>query len=454
MEPNTILLDNCQIITMNSDRKIIDSGHILVEGSRIGSIGTGACPKKAHTIIDLQGCLVFPGFINTHAHLWQTIFKGLGDDLRLEDWFPQVSTPCANSLTATDTRLAALLGLMEAVSSGTTFVLDFMQAHPIPGLGCVVMDAMKEIGVCGALGRGYRTITPPGANHAIVEKLHNSFADVLECRKNSSDGISVWLAPTALWGLTFEDLFATAEFSRQYNIPVTMHCLETFSDDAIALKRFGKSTLQILEDSGLLNENFLAVHCVKFAEPELRSFSHHKAAISYNPVSNMITAAGIPPIRAMLDRGIIVALGTDGAASNNTVNMLETIKTGALLQKVATLDPLALRAEEVLEMATINGARAIGLDHDMGSIEVGKRANLVIMNPFAGPGGIPFFNPVSTIAYAANPSLVERVMVNGRFIYEHGKFILVDQNEIQIKGQTAARALAERANVLHRAWHS
>lgn len=389
-----LLLKNAVIVTVNPGREIFYHGAMAVDAGRVVAVGDEASVLMAHptadTVMDLGGKVVFPGFINTHNHLFQTLLKGLGDDMVLSDWLATMTFPAAQYLEPDDTYYAAMLGCMEGIRSGMTTQLDYMYPHPRAGLDDGILRAFKELKIRGIFGRGcMNTGEEFGVCPAIMQDMKTIEADLVhlfDTYHNTENGrIQVWAAPAALWSNDEKNLRMLWDVVNSYGSGLTVHVSETPFDRASTVKLHGAAGTECLEKLGILGPNVLMVHCVHLTHDDIRRAARHDLKVSHNPVSNMYLSSGIAPVPEMLAAGVTLGLGVDGAASNNGQDMIELMKTTALLQKVGTLDPTVITAEKVLEMATIDGARAVGLEHEIGSLEVGKKADFVVFDRSATP---------------------------------------------------------------------
>ena len=435
------------IVTVDREDRVFPDGGILYEDGVIRAVGESAeierlALEQGAEIRDGAGKYLFPGLINTHTHLYQELTKGRGSDLSLEDWFPKAMAPVGAALRERHMEAGVELGLLEAVRSGTTTVADYMQHQPIPGLGIVELDAAQKLGVRMVYGRGYRDIGRP----EVIETPEKIFADVddLRGRYESGDGmITVWLAPAASWGLSDGLMRATRQYADANHMPIMMHLFETGSDDAGSRERFGKPAIEWFEEAGLLGSDLLAVHSVALGEEELAKYREYGIMVSYNPVSNMYLASGVAPIRRLLDMGLTVGLGTDGAGSNNSNDMIEAMKSGALLQKAFSRDPRSLTAPETLRMATIEAARSLRIDHLVGSIEVGKRADFFLYDPMRSVKSCPVCGDITaTLVYSGDCQGVDTVVVNGRTLLSGGVFTQADEAGILARARDMAEDLA------------
>jgi len=449
-----LLITGGQIVTMDAGRRIVDNGAIAIAGNRILAVGPTtelASNVQANRTLDARGRTIFPGLINTHTHLFQTLLKGPGDDRQLEDWFCTAVGPAATQLTEEDCYLAALAGCIEAIRSGTTTIKDFMYVHPVPQLSDAVIRAFAETGIRGVYVRGYvDTGEAYGIPRPLIQEQEAILADcerVIRRYHGSADGrITVRLGPCMIWSCTREGLEATRSLATALDVGLTMHVAETPFSIENSMQRFGVADLAFLERIGFLGPDVLAVHGVYLTERDLRILKARDVKVSHNPTSNMYLASGVAPIPQMLLAGITVGLATDGPASNNNQNMIEALKFGALLHKVHTKDPTAITAERILEMATIEGARALGLD-DVGSLEPGKKADLIIVN-LQKPHASPVHHPVSSLVYSASGEEVEMVIIDGKVVMEDRRIVTVDEENILARAQTAADRLMARAGLL------
>ena len=455
-----LLLKNAMIVTVNKDRDVIFDGAMAVSDKRILAIGKTKDLEQqyadAKKTVDCDGKIIFPGFINTHNHLFQTLLKGLGDDMVLKDWLATMTFPAAEYLLPEDCYYGAMLGCMEGIHSGITTMVDYMYPHAREGLSDGVMDAFKELKIRGVFGRG---CMDAGLDFGVVpgitqkrDEIEKDVVRIFEKYHNTEDGrIKVWVAPAALWSNTEDTLKMLWEITNSYNSGFTVHVSETPFDRMATEALHGCAGTDCLEKLGILGENVLMVHCVYLNEKDIRRSKYYDLKVSYNPVSNMYLSSGVAPIPQLLNAGVTISLGVDGAASNNGQDMLELMKTASLLHKVHTLDPTVITAEKVLEMATIDGARAIGMEDEIGSLEVGKKADFVIFNPYLSPKAIPVHNPVSTLVYSSTMQNVESVAVDGEFVMENGVITVVpDEGKILREGQKAAENLCKRGNITNR----
>lgn len=456
----TQLLKNGIIVTVDTKRNVFFNGAIALDGSRIVAVGPSdeicAAYPDVEKVIDLEGKIVFPGFINTHNHLFQTLLKGLGDDMVLKDWLATMTFPAATNLTRDDCYQAAMLGCMEGIHSGITTMLDYMYPHNREGLCDGVLDAFRTLGIRGILGRGCMdTGAQFGVHPGIMQQKDAVEKDVrrlFEQFHNSEDGrIKIWVAPAAMWSNSREMLEMLWKVTNEYKSGFTVHISETPFDREAARELHGHVDAELLEELGIVGPNVLMVHCCYLTARDMEMAKKYDMKISHNVCSNMYLSSGVAPVPELLQKGINCSLGVDGAASNNAQDMVELMKFTALQHKVHTKNPMSMSAEKVLEMATIDGARAVGLEKEIGSLEVGKKADLVIFDPLESPKAIPMHNPVSTLVYSASLKNITGVMVDGRMVMENGIILTVPDEKAFLRGaQKCAENLCERGNITNR----
>lgn len=449
-----ILIENVTIVTVNRERGILENNALVVNGSFIQDIGPSKLIKEKYRDIKKKingaGKIIFPGLINTHNHLFQTLLKGLGDDLALSDWLKKMTFPSAAHLTPKDTYDAAMLGCTEGIHSGTTTMLDYMYPHPVEGLSDGVINAFQKLKIRGIFGRGMmNTGMEYGTQKEITQEIDVIEKDcyrLFEKYHGAENGrIKIWLAPAAVWSNSKDLLKLTWNITNEYKSGYTVHVSETPFDREASKGVHGAFDMNVLEELGITGPNVLMVHCVYLTDRDIRMAKYYDMKVSHNAVSNMYLSSGVAPVPKMIESGITVGLGTDGPASNNSQDMIELLKFTALLHKVHTKDPTVITSEKVLEMATIDGARAIGMEDEIGSIEIGKKADFFIYNPSLSAKSIPMHHPVSTLVYSGTHACVETVVIDGNIILEDGILLAADENKIIAAGQKSADALAQRA---------
>lgn len=413
MQNVDILIKNALIVTMNESRQILEDGAIAISGDKFEEVGPTAAliaKYKADKVIDAKGKFVFPGLINTHSHLFQVLLKGLGRDKVLLDWLDSSVRRAIWQIDKECVYYAALVGCIENIRSGATTVLDNMYCHGKPGLDDMVTKAFEDIGIRGILGRAFTdTSTLPADCPCELNETEEMFlAEVerLAVQYKDHPKISIAIAPGIIWDVSEEGFKKIRALADKHNLLITMHTVETEDDDEYCLANRGMRTIPYLEKVGLLGPDYISVHSVHMRPEDIAIFKKYDVKVSHNPVSNMILASGVAPVPEFLEQGITVSLATDGAASNDTQDMMEVLKTTALMHKLHTRDAAVVSADQVVEMATLGGAKTIGQEQNLGSIAAGKKADLFIYNPLTSKS-IPVADPISTLVYSSGQTNVE-----------------------------------------------
>lgn len=450
-----VLVKNAIIVTLNHNREIIKDGAMAIKDGIIIQIGPTSdvlpCITYADKIIEASGKAVFPGLINTHNHLFQTLLKGLGDDMMLKDWFATMTAPAAIHLTEKDVEMATYLGCIDSLRSGCTTMFDYMYPHARKGLSEAILDTFLKLDMRCVYGRGMMTTgTQFGVPSEIIQKPGQIVEDFKMLYKNyggKGNINNIWLAPAAAWSNTMEMFSEIKKLMQEYDTGLSIHIAETPFDIKAAEELHGCNEIEVLQKMDLLGPNTLFVHCVHLTKRDIRMIQSLGVCVSHNPVSNMYLSSGVAPIPDLVERGVAVGLATDGAASNNTNDMIEVLKSASLLQKVVSMDPTIITAERVLEMATIDGSKALGLDNIVGSLEVNKRADFFIFNPLKSARSTPMHNPVSALVYTGSPINVETVAVNGKLVIEDSAFVEIDESKIIAQASEQAFDLIYRASI-------
>jgi 5-methylthioadenosine/S-adenosylhomocysteine deaminase len=401
-----------------------------------------------------------PGMVNTHTHLFQTLLKGLGDDMVLKKWFTCMTGPSAVHLMPDDAHIAALHGCVESIRSGVTTLVDFMYAHPQAGMIQRVIEAFAATGMRGFVCRGFISMGEEyDIPRALIERPEDALADARQLiRKYNQPGgrIQVGLAPNMVWAVNEQGYRLTRQLADEEQVLITTHIGETTFELQTAAALYGRTDTEFLSDIGFLGPDVLAAHCVHCSTHDIRILHHHDTKISHNPCSNQYLASGCAPIPEMLRNGVTVGLASDGPASSNNHSLFQAMKFAALQHKGVHQDATIITAEKVLEMATIDGARAVGLDKEIGSIEVGKKADVIAID-YSNPWMTPIHNPASAIVYSALGHEVTDVMIDGQFALRNSSLVTVNEQAVRRQAQQHADALTKRAGTdkyKHRPWRS
>jgi len=420
-----LIITNGTVVTMDSGHRIIENGAIAVSHGRIVAVGTTAEIQKAYfapETMDLQGRMVVPGLINGHTHIPMTLFRGLADDLDLQEWLTKYIFPAeAKNVTEDFVRAGTRLGLAEMIRGGTTTYCDMYYFED------AIAEETSKAGVRAVLGETVIDF-PVADNKTNAEAM--AYVEKFVKRWQGNELITPAIAPHAPYTVSEEHLKAVRAFSDRTGAPIVTHISETKREVEDSLKAKNASPVDYLDRIGFLNERVIAAHMVWPTAAELETLKRLKVGVVHNPQSNMKLASGVAPVPKMLTAGIRVGLGTDGAASNNDLNMWEEMDTAAKLHKVFSGDPKVLSAEEAFEMATIRGAQALHLDREVGSIEVGKHADLVIIER-DDLNQIPLYNVYSDLVYATKAADVITVIINGKTVMRDRKLLTLDESAIK-----------------------
>ncbi|MEM2897033.1 MAG: amidohydrolase [Candidatus Bathyarchaeia archaeon] len=445
----SILIQNGTILTLNEDDKIIKNGAVFIDGGKIIEVGkTEEVTKKykPEKIIDAKWKLVMPGFINAHTHMVYGLMRGLGSDLVLLEWLKKFTWPCLANINETDAYLETLLGCIENIKSGTTCAVEnYYMAKNRRGNIDKVAEALIESGIRAFIMRGYHDKDTLDIFIESTEEIRREYLRIIRKWHGSANGrIKVWISPVNLLFCTPESIIAMKGLMEEFDIGMHTHVAESKQEVVYIREEYGKGYIEVFNELGVLGPKFHSVHSVWLSDKEIALLSKHNASVIHNPVSNMYLASGIAPISKILESKVRVALGTDASNCSNSQNMIEAMKIAACLQKVNSLDPTALKANQVIRMATIDGAKALGLEKEIGSIEVGKKADIIIID-LKRPHTVPLHDSMATLVYSASAQDVETSIIDGKIVMENR--VIKGLNEIEIieKAQKAAEDLVKRS---------
>lgn len=424
-----ILIKNGFVITM--DGLPIEGGCVLIEDGRIAYVGKEE--RAAEHVIDARGCVVMPGLVNTHTHAAMTLLRGYADDLPLKVWLEDHIWPAEANLTDRDVYTGTLLACLEMIRSGTTAFAD-MYFH---------MDqaakAVEESGMRASL------------SHGLIELFDEAKGDtdlkegIRFARKwnNTAGGrIKTMYGPHAPNTCSKDFLVKVKEQAAADNLPIHIHVLETEAELNQMKEQYGKCSINMMDDADILGQDILAAHCIWLSGGDMDIMAEKGVNVAHCPISNMKLASGIAPVPELLSRGVNVALGTDGCASNNSLDMFGEMKTAALLHKVNSMDPTALPASEVLKMATRNGAQALGIP--AGQLKESLAADIIIVD-MQKPHMVPNHDPVSHLVYTARGSDVKTTIVNGKILMEDGVVLSLKEDKVMEQAAHAAEELIGKA---------
>ncbi|MEO8073293.1 MAG: amidohydrolase [Acidobacteriota bacterium] len=420
-----LIISGGTVVTMDAAKRLITNGAIAVDKDKIVAVDTSgeiARLFSSKQTINADGKVVIPGLINTHTHIPMTLFRGIADDLDLQEWLTKYIFPAeTKNVTEDFVRVGTRLGLAEMVRGGTTAYCDMYYFED------AVADETFKAGVRGVLGE--TVIDFPVADNKTNAEAMNYTEKFLDKWKDNSLIVPA-IAPHAPYTVSTEHLQAVKKLSDKTGAPIVIHVAETRKevDDSLAAKKL--RPVDYLASLNFLNNKVIAAHVVFANDEELDLLKKFGVGIAHNPQSNMKLASGVAPVPQMLQMDLPVGLGTDGAASNNDLDMWEEMDTAAKLHKVFTKDPKVVSAEQAFEMATIRGARALHLENLIGSIETGKRADIVVVD-FDSLHQTPYFNIYSALVYSTKASDVNTVVVNGKVIMRERRLLTLNESDIK-----------------------
>jgi 5-methylthioadenosine/S-adenosylhomocysteine deaminase len=422
MKTSSILIKNADwIITQNPKREVLKKSSIYIEGNRIVEIGK---PRvEADFIIDGRNKVILPGLINTHTHLGMTVLRGCLDDMELHEWLKKCWT-LESKFTKKDVYYSSLLGCSEMIKNGITCF------HDMYYFGDEVLKAADESGM-----RGIFSQTIVDSSYIQEFKTPDQalkIATRLKRKWKGNERTMVNLGPHAIYTCSKETLIKTKQFAEENDFSIHVHLSETKKEVEDCLHKNGMRPVEYLKSIDFLSSNVLAVHCCWLNEKEIEILKENRVKVSHNPVSNMKTIAGIAPIPKMIDHGVCIGLGTDSAVSNNCLDLFQEMKVSTLIHKVNEYNPVVVPARKALEFATIEGAKALGLEKRIGSIEVGKKADIISIDlrrsnlqPVSGEETV-----ISNLVYSAKGNDVCDVICDGKILVKDGELLTINEEKV------------------------
>lgn len=433
MQEVDLIISGEKMLTLDSRNTCLDRASVAIKEDEIAAVGhTDKISKHYHAkkTIHAGHSLIMPGFVNCHTHAAMTCFRGIADDLELMDWLNNYIFPAeAKNVNQELAYWGSLLGAAEMIKSGTTtfcdmYIFEDETAHAAKaaGIRCLIGEVLFDFP-----SPNFKTIAEGIAyTKMLVEKWKN---DPL---------VNIIIEPHALYTCSkpllteVRELALAKRLAEDYHLPIGLHLLENAAEKKQLEEKLGQGAVSFLKNIGYLDEHLIAFHCVHFTETDMKLFAEHGCKVSHNPASNMKLASGVAPVPEMLKAGITVGLGTDGCASNNTLDMIREMGTAAKLHKVARLDPTVMDAQTVVRMATIEGAKVLGMEKDIGSLEAGKKADIIIIG-LDKPHLTPLYHEYSHLVYAASGADVDTVVINGKVVMENRRLLTIDENEVMEK---------------------
>lgn len=452
-----MLYTHATIITVNQSRDIIEDGAIRVQDNLIASIGkTDALlkefPDEEH--YDLSGRIIIPGLISTHMHTAQTLLRGAADDLELVGWLCERIWVLQGNFTPADGYAAARISIAEMLKSGTTCFLESMFANRYGFDG--LCQAVEESGIRGCLGKIVMDLAkyakdPKWAMHpGLVEDRQTSLVGAVSMHEKwngkANDRIRVWFGARTPGGVSDALYKEMTGISKEKGIPITMHCAEVSADREFFETTQHPTPMSYCNSVGLLGPSTVLVHMVHLDDSDIQTLAETGTHVAHCPTSNTKLASGFCRVPDLQKAGVNVGLGTDGAPCNNTCDLLQEMKLAGIIHKAVVNDPTAVPAEYVLEMATINGAKALGLEDSIGSLEVGKKADFVAID-MRRCHLQPYFSPVSAVVYSVTGRDVDLVVVDGKVVVKEGQLMTMNEEEIVRDAQIRSKEIVERAGL-------
>jgi 5-methylthioadenosine/S-adenosylhomocysteine deaminase len=425
------------VLTVDADRRVLDPGAVAIDGGEIVAVGTVEDLQRQYRAADtleVAGQVVLPGLINTHTHAPMVLYRGLADDLPLMEWLERYIFPAeARTVSPAFVRLGTRLAALEMIQSGTTTYADMYYFEE------EIARETKRAGLRGILGQTIIQFPAPDAPTP-AHGLRRAEAFIQAWRDDAL--VTPAVAPHAMYTLDGDTLTAARDLASRYAVPLLIHLAETEEEVRIARERHQMSPTRYLDSIGFWSPLALAAHAVWVADEDIDILRRHGVGLSHNPESNMKLASGTAPVPRMIAAGAAVGLGTDGAASNNNLDMFEAMRQTALLHKLQSRDPSVMPAPAVLELATIAGARALGRASTLGSLEPGKRADLITVST-AGARQTPMYDPVSHLVYVAQGGDVRNTIVDGRVLMRDRRVLTLDEPAVLAEARSMARRVRE-----------
>lgn len=421
--PADLLLTNGKILTLSPGSKPISEGALAIVDGRIVAVGAKAQVEsffEAAKTIDARGGLIMPGLVNAHTHAAMALFRGLADDLPLKTWLGHIFPAEQKWLSKDFVYWGTLLAIAEMIRSGTTTFADGYFFEEQAAL------AVQQSGVRAFLGQGILDFpTPDSPTPAETLKRIEAFIET----HSGSSLIHPTLFPHSVYTCSPGLLRRCRDIADRYGVPLIIHLAETKTEVDEVLRKYGRTPVNQMENLELLSPSLIACHCVWLTGPEMDLLARRGVKVVHNPESNMKLASGVAPVPELLARGVTVGLGTDGCASNNNLDLFREMDSAAKLHKVHRLDPTAMPARVVLEMATLGGAKVLGLEKEIGSLEVGKKADIIILD-LLRPHLRPMYNIVSNLVYSAAGADVRDVIIDGRLVMQDRKLLTIDEETV------------------------
>lgn len=416
-----LLVKGKYILTMNDKLEIIQDGFVAVKDGKIQAIGKGPEAPAAKEIMDTGNSIIMPGLINTHTHAAMAYFRGLADDLPLKTWLNDHIWPAEKKyLNPNFVRISSELAILEMIKSGTTCFNDMYFFEEITG------EVAEKAGIRAMLGEAILDFPTPSSKTP-QDTIDRTISQADQFK--NSELVKIAVAPHAIYTCSKEYLEKAAQVAKEKNLLVHIHLSETKQEILEAKEKHGKSPVKYLDELGLFENKTIAAHGVWLDDDDIDILFKKKVAIGHCPISNMKLASGIMPLTKVLKKDITVGLATDSAASNNTLDLFSEMRISALIHKVTGNDPSLAKASEIINMATMGGAKALGLEEKIGSLEVGKSADMITIN-LDRPHLSPIYDVYSHLVYCTCQNDVDNVIINGKVVMKNGETKTLEESNI------------------------
>ncbi len=441
-----IYIKNAYIVSMNNREEVFSSGGLLIEDDKIAAVGNvdERLINPDAEIVDGEGKIVLPGLINTHVHTSQQLGRGLGDDVPLLTWLHERIWPYESNMSEEDSYVSTLLCCLEQIRSGVTSF-----AEPGGQFVSGMARGVREAGIRGKLAKSVMDCgegLPEIWRRSTDEELSVQEDDLKKFHNTADGRVQVWFGLRTLFNNSDDLIVRTKELADKYGVGVHMHVAEVKDEVEYAAASRGVPTVTHLNNLGVLDKNFLAVHTVWLTNEEVEIFRDKGVKVSHNPAAAM-RVLGFAKIPRMIREGICVTIGTDGAPSNNRMTLIDEMWLTALIHKGWRLDPTAVKAEEILRMVTTKGAEALLEERNLGSLEPGKKADVAIINPDS-PGMLPLHDPIANLVTSMHSSNVESTICDGRWIMKNREILTLDENAVLEEAKKRAAVIRKRAGIV------
>jgi 5-methylthioadenosine/S-adenosylhomocysteine deaminase len=436
-EAADLIITGGTVVTMDGARTIVDDGAVVVKGDTIVAVGPRSALESKYqpkASVGAKGKLVLPGFINGHTHVPMTLFRGLHDDVTLDEWLRKYIFPAeARNVNQQFVRWGTRLAAAEQIRSGITTFADMYYFED------AIAEETKAAGMRGILGETFIDFPAPD-NKSEAEML--AYTETFLKKWQNDPLIHAAPAPHSIYTCSQKTLQDASALARKYHAPILIHVAEMKKEWDDSQKQNGMSPVQYLDKIGVLGPDVIAAHCIYVDEADRKTLAARQTGCVHNPSSNMMLASGAAPVPEMRAAGVAVGLGTDGpAGSNNDLDIMEEIDLAAKLAKITKMDPRALNAEAVVEMATIDGAKAVHMEKEIGSLEKGKKADVIIIS-LDEPNAVPMYDIYAQLAYALKASDVQTVVIGGRVVMRDGKLMTVNEAQAIAKAREYKKTIA------------